>query len=194
MKNVLTIVLLSISILGYSQTVNLVQGDLKPLNDQSSLNLEFTYDGMTVGEEGLSEADYIKRKKEDYDKKEPGRGDRWEESWIADRNNRFEPKFKELFEKYAKKGVNANSKYTLIFHTTRTEPGWLATGLIRKSARIDGEVFVVETANRQNVIAQLSVINARGAGAMGYDYDTGLRIQEAYSKSGKEIAKLIVKK
>jgi len=82
----------------------------------------------------------------------------------------------------------------LIFHTTRTEPGWLATGLIRKSARIDGEVFVVETANRQNVIAQLSVINARGAGAMGYDYDTGLRIQEAYSKSGKEIAKLIVKK
>jgi hypothetical protein len=39
----------------------------------------------------------------------------------------------------------------------------------------------------------LTIVNAPGQDAMGFDYDTGLRLQEAYAKSGKEIGKLIVK-
>ena len=147
---------------------------------------------MIVGKE-LTEEAYIKRKKEEYDAKEPGRGASWEKNWFDDREKRFEPKFYELFQKYAMMTTNStDAKYTLIFHTTRTEPGW-NVGVARAAARIDAEVDIVETANPKNVIAKLTVINAPGSGGMGYDFDSGFRLQEAYAKSGKEIGKLISK-
>jgi hypothetical protein len=171
--------------------VKLVEGSLKPLKGQTTIKTTFTYDNMIVGKDFTEEA-YIKRKKEDYDKKEPGRGDKWEQAWVADRKDRFEPQFNELFEKHALISTKSDDpKYTLIFHTTRTEPGW-NVGVMRAPARIDGEVLIVETADPTKIIAKLSVVNAPGRDAMGYDFDTGLRLQEAYAKSGKEIGQLIV--
>jgi hypothetical protein len=192
MKQTLLVLLLAVSITGYAQKVKLVEGSLKALKGEKVIKTEFTYDQMTIGDDGLKEQDYIKRKKTDYDEKEKGRGDKWEKAWYADRTERFEPQFNELFEKYGEVATKGSSKYTLIFKTTRTEPGW-NVGVARKSARIDAEVLIVETANRSNVIAKLTVTNAPGRGGMGYDFDTGFRLQEAYAKSGKEIGKLITK-
>lgn len=192
MKKTLLILLLVISVAGFAQKVKVVEGSLKPLQGEKVIKTEFTYDQMTIGKDGLKEQDYINRKKSDYDEKEKGRGDKWEKAWYADRTERFEPQFNELFEKFGKVSTKGDSKYTLIFKTTRTEPGW-NVGVMRASARIDAEVLIVETANRSNVIAKLTVTNAPGRDAMGYDFDTGYRIQEAYAKSGKEIGKLIAK-
>lgn len=190
MKKILFICFLLVSYTVFAQKVKLVQGSLKPLKGQTTIKTTFTYDNMIVGKEYTEEA-YIKRKKEDYDKKEPGRGDKWEQAWHADRKDRFEPQFNELFEKHASMSTNAvDPKYTLIFHTSRTEPGW-NVGVMRAAARIDGEVFIVETANPTNIIAKLTVVNAPGRDVTGYDFDTGLRLQEAYAKSGKEIGQLI---
>jgi hypothetical protein len=194
MKQSLIAILLMLTAPAYSQGVKLLEGDLKALKSEPSIRVEFTYDNMVIGDEQTPEADYKKKKKQELNGKDPGRGDKWEKSWVADREERFEPKFKELFQKYSKKKIADNSKYTLIFNTTRTEPGWVGVGLIRRSARIDGDVLIVETANRSNVIAKLAVENAPGAGGMGYDYDTGLRIQEAYAKSGKEVGRVVGKK
>jgi hypothetical protein len=194
MKKSFVVILLAFAIPGFSQGVKVLEGDLKPLKGESSIRVEFTYDNMVIGDEQTPEADYKKKKKQELNAKESGRGDSWEKAWIADRKERFEPKFKELFEKYSKKQIDSNAKYTLIFNTTRTEPGWVGVGLIRRSARIDGDVLIVESANRNNVIAKLAVVNAPGAGGMGYDYDTGLRIQEAYAKSGKEVGRVVGKK
>src|SRR5688572_19837366 len=193
MKNTFFIILLFVSITCFSQGVKVVEGDLKALKGQSSINLEFTYDNMVIGDEKTKEPDYVSKKKEEFNNREAGRGDKWEKSWKDDRKNRFEPKFIELFEKYSKMKNTKDSKYTLIFNTTRTEPGWVGVGIIRKNARIDGEAVIVETANRGNVIAKLAVINSPGYGGMGYDYDTGLRIQEAYAKSGKELGRTVKK-
>lgn len=43
------------------------------------------------------EADFVNKKKSEYNKKENGRGDKWEKSWIADRELRYQPHFEELF-------------------------------------------------------------------------------------------------
>lgn len=190
MKTSLFAIFLLLSITVYSQKVKLVSGSLAPLKGEPGLNVEFTYDNMTVGDD-LSEKEYVDKKKRAYNEKEPGRGDKWEQAWFADRTNRFEPNFIELFVKYSQKKVTADGKYTLIFNTTRTEPGF-NVGVARKSARIDAKVQIVETANRSNIIAHLIVDNAPGRGAGGYDFDSGFRIEEAYAKSGKEIGKLIV--
>lgn len=193
MKHVIALLLVFGFGSGMAQTVKLVEGDLKPLKGESSIALKFKYDNMTIGDDGQSEAEYIKKKKGDLNAKEAGRGDKWEQAWFDDRESRFEPKFRELFTKHSKLQVNDNAKYTLVFNTTRTEPGWLATGIIRKNARIDGEVLIVESADPSKVIAKLQVVNAPGQAATGLDWDTGLRIQEAYAKSGKEVGRLIAK-
>lgn len=191
MKTSLFICLLVITSPIMAQKVKLVDGNLKPLQGEKTIKTTFTYNDMVVGKE-LTEEDYIKRKKEDYDKKEPGRGEKWEKAWYDDRTERFEPQFNELFAKHAGLTTSEDSKYTLIFHTTRTEPGW-NVGVMRAPARIDGEVLIVETSNPTNIIAKFTVVNAPGRDVFGYDFDSGLRLQEAYAKSGKEVGKLLAK-
>jgi len=186
MKNVLFIMLLSLSMAGYSQKIKLVEGDLSALKGQKAVKTEFTYDNMSVGK-FPKEADYIAQKKSDFDKKEPGRGDKWEETWISDRQERFEPQFRELFSKYAEiSTVGDDSPYTLIFKTVKTEPGW-NIGITRAPAYIDAEVWIVESKNPDKVLAKITITKAPGRDAMGYDYETGARLQEAYAKSGKEL-------
>jgi len=182
-------VMLSLSFAGFSQKIKKVEGDLAPLKNETNINIEFIYDDMSVGKYE-KEQDYIDAKKAEYNKKEPGRGDRWAKSWVSDRKGRFEPKFAELFSENSDMVVTTKAKYTLIFHTTSTEPGY-NIAISRKNAEIDGELLVVETANRNNVIAKLSVNNAPGKSVMGNDYDTGERISEAYAKAGKSLGKYI---
>lgn len=186
---VLSIALLAGSYNAHAQKVKLLDGSLDALNSEEKLNLEYDYSDMGVGK-FESEEDYLAKKKADYDKKEPGRGDQWESSWKADRKNRFQPQFEELFSKHS--GMTAgnipNAKYTLIFKTTYTEPGYNVY-VTRKNAEIDGEALLVETANKSKVIARMSVLNCPGRTFGGNDYDTGERIQEAYAVAGKGLGK-----
>lgn len=177
-----------------AQKVKLVQGDLSVLKGQTAINTKFTYDNMSVGKYP-KEADYVKAKTEEYNNKEAGKGDSWAKSWSGDREGRFEPQFTELFTKASgiASGTHRDAKYTLIFNTTSTEPGF-NVGVWRKNAYIDGEAQIVETANPSNVIAKISVENAPGRLVFGYDFDTGVRIQEAYATAGRGIGRLIDKK
>ncbi len=186
---VLSITLLAGSYSVQAQKVKLLEGKLDVLKSEEKLNLEYDYSDMGVGK-FESEADYLAKKKADYDKKEPGRGDQWESSWKADRKNRFQPQFEELFSKHS--GLTAgnipSAKYTLIFKTTYTEPGYNVY-VTRKNAEIDGEALLVETADKSKVIARMSVLNCPGRTFGGNDYDTGERIQEAYAVAGKGLGK-----
>ena len=192
MKKSLLFAMLLVAGTAIAQKIKVVEGSLAPLKGEKVIQTQFGYSNMLIGKDGLSEADYISKKKKEYNEKEAGRGDKWEVSWKEDRATRFEPQFNELLEKAGMVSTKGASKYTLIFNTTRTEPGW-NVGIMRQPARIDAEAFVVETANPSTIIAKLTVMNAPGRDAMGYDYESGARIQEAYAKSGKEIGQLIAK-
>lgn len=178
-----------LSLTALAQKIKLKEGSLDVLKNETSINIEFTYDNMAVGKFD-KEADYINKKKTEYNAKEAGRGDRWEKAWIDDRKNRFEPNFIELFTKHSEMADSKKAKYTLIFHTTFTEPGFNVY-VTRKNASIDAEVLIVETANRNNVIAKLTLDNAPGRTFMGNDWDTGERISESYAKAGKSLGKYI---
>lgn len=177
-----------------AQRIKLVDGDLSPLKGESAVNLDFTYDNMRVGRYD-KEQDYVNDKKEAYNKKEAGRGDSWAIAWVNDREARFEPGFIELFEKYSDFKVSSKkeAKYTLVFHTMATEPGF-NIGITSKPSDIDAELLLVETADKTKVLAKLSVDNIKGRSFAGYDFDTGLRITEAYQLAGKVIGKFIMDK
>lgn len=88
--------------------------------------------------------------------------------------------------------ITPKAKYTLIYKTTFTEPGF-NVGVMRKNATIDGEAWIVETADKNKVIAKIAVTKAPGRMFGGFDFDTGERISEAYAMAGRALARLIVK-
>jgi hypothetical protein len=177
-----------------AQRIKLEEGSVSPLKGITELNTEFTYDNVKVGEFS-NEDDYIHKKTEEYNKKEAGKGDTWAKAWKSDRPERFEPKFNLLFTDNSG-GINAgkhpSAKYTLIFKTKFIEPGY-NVGVWRKNASMDGEAWIVETADKSKVIAKFTVDKAQGRIFGGFDFDTGLRIQEAYADAAKALAKAIKK-
>lgn len=176
-----------------AQKIKITEGNLSALKGQTEINTEYSYDNIKVGNFN-NEDDYIQKKKDEYNKKEAGKGDTWAAAWKNDRRSRFEPKFEELFSENAniKAGKSPNAKYTLIFKTTFVEPGF-NVGVMRKNAYIDGEIWIVETADHSKVIAKATVDNSPGRMFGGFDFDTGARIAEAYAAAGKAFGKKVRK-
>jgi len=179
-----------------AQKVKLESGDFALLKGQTLVNIECIFDNLNVGKK--TEDEYIKTKVAEYNKDEPGKGDKWLTNWKGDRSKRYAPKFEELMNEYLKeKGIKAGSaltaKYTVILKTTMIEPGF-NVGIWREDANINVEILFVETANKSNVLAKVTMEKVPGRTYGGYDFDTGQRIEEAYAKCGKELAKLMLKK
>ena len=172
-----------------AQKIKTNSGNPDILKAETTLNIEFVYDNISVGK-FKSEAEYIKAKTEEYNKKEAGKGDTWAASWARDKAARFEPKFIELFNINSGMTESKSAKYTLIFKTLAIEPGY-NIAISRKNAEIDAEVWIVETDNRDKKVCTLSISNVPGGTAFGYDFDTGLRISEAYANAGKKLAKYL---
>jgi len=199
---IMKIVLLALIVLGalntQAQKIKVVDGNLDFLKGQKEIMLEYDYNDMAVGKFDKEE-DYVAKKVAEYNEKDPGSGDEWAESWVADRKGRFEPKFEELLKSYTEKAdiefdqSLTDAKYTMILKTTFTEPGF-NIGIVRKDAEINVEVIFVETANPENKLAVIEMTRVPGRGALGNDYDTGFRIQEAYAKAGKELGSYLYKK
>ncbi|MBI4647873.1 MAG: hypothetical protein HY738_15105 [Bacteroidia bacterium] len=180
-----------------AQKIVLKSGDLSKIKGEKFFNIKYDYSGMTVGKY-KTEEEYVNDKVQNYNKSDAGRGDKWKESWVSDRESRFQVKFEELLNKYtegAKVFVgteNKDAKYTMVLHTTFTEPGFNVY-VTKKPAMIHAELLIVETANPDNVIATIITKNNPGTSMGNNDYDTGERIQEAYAKCGKELGKWLIK-
>lgn len=173
-----------------AQKVKLISGDLSSLKSQSSIAVMFTYDSMMVGKD--KEADYVKTKREEYNKKEPGKGDTWAKAWVSDRTTRYEPRFNEMFTKEWGGTIDAKAKYTLIMKSMYIEPGF-NVGVAHHNAELSGEVWIVDSGNPSNVIAKIMVTNAPGRLFFGADFDTGVRIEECYATASRAVAKFLRK-
>ncbi|HMC85493.1 MAG TPA: hypothetical protein VKI61_08200 [Chitinophagaceae bacterium] len=196
MKRITTCTLAALMMLLFSglhaQRISILEGDLSPLKGEKNINTEFTYENMAVGK-FKTEAEYVDKKKDEYNKKEPGKGDKWAQAWVEDRQGNFDRKFNDLFEKHSDIVVTSarkDAKYTLIYKTTYIEPGYNIY-VTRKNAETDAEVWIVETANPSRVIAKLEVKHAKGRTFGGNDYASGERIGECYADAGKYLGKFI---
>lgn len=195
MKKLLSLLSLSfLCIEIYAQSIVLTSGSLNDLKGETIIGFEFTYNEMLVGK--MTEQEYVLKKVGDYNEKEAGRGDTWQQNWYSDRKERFEPKFIELFNKYMEKvnitAGNEGSKYVIVLNTDFTEPGF-NVGVVRRNASIDmsGKIIKKETGEQ---VATFKIKNASANNFWGTDFDTGYRIQETYGKAGREFAKFLVKK
>jgi hypothetical protein len=199
MKNLFVLVLVLAMVPGTmlnAQKIKMKSGSLDFLKGQTGLLVKYDYSNMAVGK-FPKEEDYIAKKRQEYNSKEAGKGDKWAESWVADREARFEPKFEELFNHYcSEKGLPCsktaeNAQYEMLVHTYFTEPGF-NVGVMRQNAYIDVDVTFRKISDGEEVCV-IGFDNVPGMTAMGYDFDTGGRISESYAKLGKSLAGLVLK-
>jgi hypothetical protein len=187
---------------GYCGIVKLTSGSLDFLKHDKQINLEYVYDGMTVrgkDKKESQEEDFVAQKVAEYNQKKAGRGDEWREGWIDDRVESYQPRFNELLNKTAS-GKNIDlqfdsfkdAKYTLILKTTYTEIGWKFSDVIKHPFFINAQAIFVESQNRTNVLAVISITKAPGNGD-GTDFATRQGLAEAYAKAGKELGIFIYK-
>ncbi len=174
-----------------AQEVDISKGDISILKNETTINIEFTYEKMSVGDFS-KEADYVKNKKAELNTKEAGTGDTWAIKWEEDKAMRYEPKFILGFTKQNKMTVSKDAKYTLIFNSKALEPGY-NVGVAKKNAGLDGSVTLVETANRVKKLAVLSVERAPETKWRGAAFDAGSRIADAYYMDGQKVGAFIKK-
>ncbi len=177
-----------------AQKINLESGSIKEIVKEKTINIQYDYSNFQVGKAG-SEADYIAKKVAEYNKDEPGKGEKWQAGWVDSRKNRYEPKFEELINKMLESkgivhGKFTDAKYSLIVKTTFLEPGF-NVGVMKQPAYVSFELTYVETASPSTIVAKMTLLKVVGSQFMGYDFDMGSRIAESYAKAGKILAKYL---
>jgi hypothetical protein len=114
--------------------------------------------------------------------------------WFDDRKRLYEPAFIKSFKRYAIVEMpDVQAKYTLILKTKRVEAGW-SGGVVGHAGLIDGELWVVETADPRNVIAIIGFEELMGKYEDGGDLEMGLRIESAYDFAGRVLGDFVRRK
>ena len=199
MKKNLTLFLVLFTAILYSQKIKLKQGGFDFIKGQKEINVEFVYDNMKLLKKNLTNDEYVKEHSAKLEEETKGKGKSWEKSWYASRELIYAPKFLELMNRYFHEdhGIYfgeelSDAKYTLIVETVWVYPGWDA-GIMKQHAKVTTLLKFMETANRDNVLSEVTSENAPGD-QWGSSFDNEDRIGEGYAKTGKSFAKYILKK
>jgi len=197
-KTILLSVVLLFMFGANAQKIKVTEGNLKFLKGEELIDIVFTYDEkMKVGK--MTEKAYIKKKMKDVEDSDKVTPEEWKAMWYEDRSVHFEPMFTELINDYSDKadvvyreGIDG-AKYKMIVNTTFIEPGF-NIGITKKKAAIDLEIIFVPVDDDSKILAKIILINSPGRSTGYGDFDTGIRVGEAYAKAGKEMAKFLIKK
>lgn len=182
----------------FAQKAKIQEGSWKNLKGITSYNLVFDYSDLEIPKYD-NEDEFLKDKMAKREKKEAGSGEKFKESWFADREDRYEPKFIESFNKRFKngevkvgKGMD-DAEYTIKVHTIFMYPGY-NVGVMRQNSKISAVLSVYKNDDPDTILFAVKYIKAEGNGAFGNDYNSGYRISEAYAKLAKTFAKHLTKK
>lgn len=180
----------------FAQKAKVLEGDFKDLKGITEYNLVFDYSDLEIPKYD-NEEEFLKDKMAKREEKEAGSGEKFKKSWYSDREERYEPKFIESFNKRYDEfqvGKNmANAEYTMKIHTTLLYAGY-NVGVMRQPSKVDAIITVYKANDPADVLFAVKYRKAEGNGAMGYDFDSGYRISESYAKLAKTLAKTINKK
>lgn len=199
MKKVLMLAVLFLSTMMTAQKVKVEKGNYDFLNGQKEFNVEFDYGKLALLKENKTEAQYIEERVKDLNEKNKGVGDVWKKKWNSSKEMIWNPKFLELVNIVLSKKKKdivfqeglSSAKYTLIVEAVWIYPGWDA-GVMKQPAKVSTNLKFVETANKSNIVLEISSENAPGD-QWGNNFSNELRIGEGFAKTGKSLAGLILK-
>lgn len=197
-KQITLLAVLFITAATFAQKAKVLEGKFKDLKGITEFSLVFDYSDLEIPKYD-SEEEFLADKMQKREKKNPGSGEEFKESWFNDREERYEPKFIESFNKrfddnrvVVDRDLDS-AEYIMKVHTTMMYAGY-NVGVMRQNSKISAVVSVYKKGDPDNVIFKVDYKKAEGYGAMGNDYNSGYRISEAYAKLAKTLAKTIKKK
>lgn len=167
------------------------------LNGIKKIAVQYDYSTARVGKFD-KEADYVAEKVAENNQKEAGKGDAWKVKWEEQKTAVFAKKFESLINEYTKEKEIAissscgDAELTMIVHVTFIEPGW-NVAVSRRNASINLKIEIFKTADMSNSLVEYEMNNVQGRGAMGFDFDAGYRLGEAFALAGKELGKFLTK-
>ncbi len=178
------------------------EGDktLSFLAGENLINIEYNYDNMMVGKK--TEEEYKAGKIADFNAKVPGKGEKWAKKWVDNRQNVYEPMFEELINKIMAKakmdvklGTNQTAaKYTLLVHTTLTEPGFTIPMVMKVNPYCNFEFSWIENASKKVMAkGELNKVAGIVMADNDWEFDPANRIKECYAKAGKVVGKSMEK-
>lgn len=183
----------------FCQNMEVINGNFDFLKDQKEINTEFDYSNFTMMKENKPEAQYVEEHKADLDQKAKGNGNLWYKRWVVAKEQIWTPKFLEIGNiVLSKAGKDVNfqeglkTPYTLIVKTVWIYPGWDA-GIMKQPAKVSTLLTFVETANRSNILLEISSMEAPGD-QWGSNFNNETRIGEGFAKTAKSLSKLLLKK
>jgi hypothetical protein len=167
------------------------------LSGIKKIAVKYDYSTARVGK-FATEGEYVDSKVEEHNKKEAGKGDEWKNKWEEQKTATFATKFESLINEYTKdKSIEvgsgiADAELTMSVILTHIEPGW-NIGISRQDASISMRIEILKTGEAGEPLVVYEINNVPGRGAMGYDFDAGYRMGEAFALAGKELGKFLVK-
>ena len=200
MKKLVALAVFFVSSFVSAQDMEVVKGDFGFLNGQKEINVEFKYDNLKLMEDNLTDDKYVANRSSELNEKGKGTGDIWKKKWYASRELSFQPKFLELINivlSKEKQDVSfqedlKQAKYTLIVDAIWVYPGYNVM-VMKKGAKVSTVLRFVEAGNRSNVLLEISSEKAPGD-IFGGSFSNEDRIAEGYAKTGKSLAKMLLKK
>lgn len=197
-KQVSIILVLFFTTCMFAQKAKIQEGSWKNLKGIAKFNLVFDYSNVEIPKYDNEEA-FLKDKMQKRDEKLEGDGERFKKSWFDDRENRYEPKFIESFNKrWDDKEVVVGkdlegAEYTIKVHTTLIYPGY-NVGVVRQNSKVDAVLSVYKNDEPSKILFEVKYTDAEGNKAFGVDFNSGDRIAEAYAKLAKTFASHLNKK
>lgn len=156
---------MSIAAQSSAQKIKWETGDgLAFLKDQHALSVSYDYSKITV--KGEQEEAYLKSQKEELNKDEAGKGDDFVSEWTDARVNKYQKHFETQFNKdMVKEGwriaPDTAVKYTVIVIANDMDLGKGKT-FSKKPALIDFTILIVETGNKDNIVAKGTLEDVKG--------------------------------
>lgn len=177
-----------------SQEIKILSGNSRYFKKAGSCLIQFDYSDLKIGGY-TNEAEYIEHMREDAELRRKS-ADEWEEKWFSNRKYVFEPKFLELFHKYAGAKIKLDPEareqpFVLKLHTQ-----FIEIGFNRNFKKSPTYINILATLSEVNgteeplVVSMKYVIGSEVASSYSADFR---RIEEAYAKCGKELAKYMRK-
>ena len=178
------------------QKAKVQKGDWGNLKGITAYNMVFDYTDLQIPKYD-NEEEFLKDKMAKREEKEPGTGEKFKKSWYSDREEFYEPRFIETFNKKYKDGAvkvgrDLDTEYTMKIHTTMIYPGY-NVGIVRHNSKLELTLSVYKTDSPDDVIFSVDYTKIEGQGNGGFDFNSGQRIADAYIIFGRAFAKHLYK-
>lgn len=187
-KSIISVFLFVVSIAS-AQRYKVLSGDLKSLKGIALYNVTFDYSGQNV--QGFETEEAFLTEKMNKRKDKEGAAEKFKIDWYEDRENKYEPKFIEYFNKRFEKGEikvgkNIGAKYTMHIKTTWIYPGYSVVAGA-EPAKISAIITITEKENPNNILVSLEFDKSIGLEQGQFDFDQGYRIAGAYERLAKNL-------